>query len=114
MECCNLSYSGKPDPCFTVSQLNFMSDVSICCRKSSKFNERDTLKIFISYGHNLLLSGKSLHSFHGSPLPPEIENGYIRDEKRYGGIENANLISNWSDLYHFCSCFQKDFSTKAK
>lgn len=62
----NHSYSGKPDPCFSVFQLNFMSDVSICRRKRNKFNERDTLKIFISYGDSLLLSGKSLHSFCGS------------------------------------------------
>lgn len=61
VECFNLSYSGKSDPCFSVFQLNFMSDVSICRRKRNKFNERDTLKIFISYGDSLLLSGKSLH-----------------------------------------------------
>lgn len=66
MECCNLSYSGKPDLYFSVSQLNFMSDVSICCRKSNKFTERDTLKIFIAYGDSLLLSGKPLHSFCGA------------------------------------------------
>lgn len=111
MECCNLSYSGKPDPYFSVSQLNFMSIVSICRRKRNKFNERDTLKIFISYGDSLLLSGKSLHSFCEFFFLL-IANGYRRDVKRYGGTENANVFSNCWSLYHFCSCFLKAFSTK--
>lgn len=51
-----------------------MSDVSICCKKRNKFNERDTLKIFISYGDSLLLSGKSLHSFCGFFFFPVTDN----------------------------------------
>lgn len=74
-----------------------MFDVSICRRKRNKFNEKDTLKSFISYGDSLLLSGKSLPSFVWAFRV--IENGYIRGVKRYEGIEMqmyfpAGLISN--------------------
>ena len=74
-----------------------MSDVSICCRKRNKSNERDTLKVFISYGDSLLLSGKSFTAFVG--LFPVIENGFFKSVTRYRGIENANRLSNWSSLY---------------
>lgn len=32
-------------------------------------------------------------------LFPVIENGFFKSVMRYGGIENANRLSNWSNLY---------------
>ena len=110
MECCDLPYPGKPDPYFSVSQLNFMSDVSICHRKRNKLSERDTLKIFISYGDSLLLSGKCLHTFR-SLFPCDWEWLYKRCEEIWRIGKCKSIF--WWNLHQFCSCFSKDFSTKA-
>lgn len=32
-------------------------------------------------------------------LFPVTENGFLKSVMRYGGIENANRLSNWSNLY---------------